>query len=75
MKSLREHGEEALAWQLELRDTEGLTWLLAQIPLSREVLSVGCELARQQNAAEAQALLLEQMHRLAPAGRRKKFDL
>ena len=75
MKYLREHGEEALAWQLEQRDTEGLTWLLEHVSLSREVLSAGCELARQQNAAEAQALLLEQMHRLAPAGRRKSFDL
>lgn len=72
---LRSHGEDALVWQLEQRDTEGLNWLLGNVPLSREVLSAGCELARQWDAAEAQALLLEQMHHLAPAGRRKTFDL
>ena len=74
-KYLREHGEEALAWLLEQRDTEGLNWLLKHVELSREILSTGCELARQQNAAEAQVLLLEQMHRLVPVGRRKTFDL
>ena len=75
MAHLRSHGEEALVWLLEQRDTEGLNWLLKHVELSRETLSAGCELARQRNAAEAQALLLEQMHRLAPAGRRKTFDL
>ena len=75
MTYLRDHGENALAWLLEQRDTEGLNWLLGNVALSREALSAGCELARQRNAAEAQALLLEQMHRLAPAGRRKTFDL
>lgn len=75
MAYLRDHGEDALTWLLEQRDTEGLNWLLGHVPLSREALSAGCELARQRNAAEAQALLLEQMHRLAPAGRRKTFEL
>ena len=75
MTYLGEHGDEALVWQLELRDTEGLNWLLRNVALSRETLSAGCELARQRNAAEAQALLLEQLHRQAPAGRRKTFEL
>ena len=72
---LRDHGEEALLWQLEQRDAEGLNWLLKNVELSRETLAVGCEAARRLNAAEAQALLLEQLHRLAPAGRRKRFEL
>ena len=72
---LRSRGRDALVWLLEQRDTEGLNWLLKHVELSRETLSAGCELARQQNAAELQALLLEQMHRLAPGGRRKTFDL
>lgn len=75
MDYLREHGAEALTWQMEQRDAGGLEWLLKNVELSREALSAGCELARQRNAAEAQALLLEQMHRLAPAGRRRRFDL
>ena len=75
LRYIREHGGEALTWLLEQRDSEGLNWLLANGELSRETLSAGCETARQLNAAEAQALLLEQIHRLAPAGRRKTFDL
>ena len=75
MTYLRSHGEEALVWLLEQRDTEGLNWLLKNVELNRDTLSAGCELARQRNAAEMQALLLEKMHRLAPAGRRKTFDL
>lgn len=75
LRYIRGHGGEALTWLLEQRDSEGLNWLLTNGELSREILSAGCETARQLNAAEAQALLLEQIHRLAPAGRRKTFDL
>ena len=75
MTYLRNRGEDALVWLLERRDTEGLNWLLGNVTLSRETLSAGCELARRWNAAEAQALLLEQMHRLTPAGRQKTYEL
>ena len=75
MAYLREHGEDAVVWLLEQRDPEGLNWLLKTVELSRDVLSAGCELARQSHAPEAQAMLLERLRTMAPAGRKKSFDL
>ena len=72
---LRSHGEDAMAWLMEERDGEGLAWLLETCGLRREVISAGCERARQTENHEAQALLLEQLRRTEPAGRRKSFDL
>ena len=53
----------------------GISWLLEAVRPEKAVLEAGCEQARRQNLPEAQALLLEQLHRRFPVGREKRFDL
>ncbi len=72
---LRGHLAEAAAWLLEERDAAGLRFLLDQAPPDRETLSAACAMAREQGAAEALALLLEERRRRFPGGLQKTFDL
>ena len=72
---LRDHAGQALSWLLDQRDMPGISWLLEAVRPEKAVLEAGCEQARRQNLPEAQALLLEQLHRRFPAGREKRFDL
>lgn len=72
---LRRRAGDVLARLLDRRDMEGLAWFLKAGDPDRETLSGCCELARRQGLAEAQALLLERLHRRFPAGADKTFDL
>lgn len=73
--ALSDHGEEAVALLLDRRDTEGLSFLLAQKLLSPAQRAAACDAARQRENTEALALLLEDL-RLAPGqGLDKSFDL
>ena len=66
---------EILAEELSRRDMEGFAWFLSAALPEKPVLEAACEQARQRRSPEAQALLLEQLHRRFPAGRSKRFAL
>lgn len=72
---LRLHTAEAVRWLLAERDTAGLSFLLERMELDRKTLADGCALARDQQAPEALALLLEERHKRFPGGMEKAFDL
>lgn len=72
---LRSHVPEAAAYLLSRRDSSGLSFLLAETEPDREAISAACALAREQGAAEALALLLEERHRRFPGGWERRFEL
>lgn len=72
---LRGRAGEVLDWLLACRDMEGLNWFLDAGAPDREALSGACETARRRELPEAQALLLESLHRRFPADRRRRFEL
>ena len=72
---LRGRAGEVLDWLLARRDMEGLHWFLDAGAPDRETLSGACETARRRELPEAQALLLESLHRRFPADRRRRFEL
>ena len=72
---LRGRAGEVLDWLLTRRDMEGLNWFLDAGAPDRETLSGACETARRRELPEAQALLLESLHRRFPADRRRRFEL
>ena len=72
---LRRRCGDVLDWLLSRRDTEGLSWFLDRAEPDRETLSAACETARRQEATEAQALLLEQLHRRFARQRRRRLEL
>lgn len=73
--ALSDHGEEAAALLLDRRDTEGLSFLLAQKLLSPAQRSAACDSARQRGNTEALALLLEDLRPAPGQGLDKSFDL
>lgn len=72
---LGSHVREAAAWLLEQRDLTGLHDLLQQTRPDRETLSAVCALARDKQAPEAVAMLLEEQHRRFPPATARSFDL
>lgn len=72
---LRQRPLDAGRWLLEQRDTEGLRFLLHSLDLGRDDLTALCAGAREMNAPEALALLLEEQHKRFPSGMDKTFDL
>ena len=62
-------------WLLERRDTEGLRFLLRRLDWNRDDLTALCGEAREKDAPEALALLLEEQHKRFPSGMDKSFDL
>lgn len=72
---LSDHGAEAVALLLDHRDTEGLSFLLAQRLLSPAQRAAACDAARQQGNTEALALLLEDLRPAPGQGLDKSFDL
>lgn len=72
---LRRNGEDALRWQLSLRDSTGLRLLLDVLQPDSELLHFACAQARTNGDTESLALLLEKQHRTQPAGLDKDFDL
>lgn len=72
---LRSHAAEAAHWRLQERDAAGLRFLLRETEPSRELLAQLCEAARDLDAPEVLALLLEEQHKRFPAGAEKTFDL
>ena len=72
---LRAHVPAAVEWLLEQRDLTGLHFLLERTQPDRETLSAACALAREQQAPEAVALLLEEQHRRFPPAAERSFDL
>lgn len=72
---LRAHVPAAVEWLLEQRDLTGLHFLLERTQPDRETLSAACALAREQQAPEAVALLLEEQHRRFPPVTARSFDL
>ena len=72
---VRDHVREAARWLLAERDTAGLRFLLTRAHWDQDTLSEACALAREQEAAEALALLLEERHKRAPGGLDKRFEL
>ena len=72
---LQSRAGDTLDWLLSRRDMEGFAWFLSAALPEKPVLEAACEQARQRRSPEAQALLLEQLHRRFPAGRSKRFAL
>lgn len=72
---LKGHVREAAAWLLEQRDLTGLHDLLGWTAPDRETLSAVCALARDRQAPEAVAMLLEEQHRRFPPAAERSFDL
>lgn len=72
---LSDHGAEAVALLLDHRDTEGLSFLLAQRLLSPAQRAAACDAARQRGNTEALALLLEDLRPAPGQGLDKSFDL
>ena len=62
-------------WLLGRRDTEGLRFLLRRLDWGRDTLAALCGEAREKEAPEALALLLEEQHKRFPSGLDKTFDL
>ena len=62
-------------WLLERRDTEGLRFFLRRLDWNRDDLTALCGEAREKDAPEALALLLEEQHKRFPSGMDKSFDL
>lgn len=75
MAYLRNHLEDAAYWRLQERDVAGLQFLLRELEPTRELLGKLCESARELEAPEALAVLLEEQHKRFPAGADKTFDL
>ena len=73
--ALSDHGAEAVALLLDRRDTEGLSFLLAQRLLSPAQRAAACDAARQRGNTEALALLLEDLRPAPGQGLDKSFDL
>ncbi len=72
---LEQHKQQALLWQLDARDTAGLTLLLDLLQPDPALLVILCDAARQRRDTQALALLLERQHRAQPKGFAKSFDL
>lgn len=72
---LRACAAEIVRWLLEERDPDGLRFLLARVEPDRDALAAACAMAREQGAAEALAILLEEQHRRFPGGLDRRFDL
>lgn len=72
---LRQHGEAAARWLLSEGDAAGLRRLLRWTEPERVVLAELCARAREMEAPEALAALLEEQHRRFPSGAEKTFDL
>ena len=75
LEYLREHSADTIRWLLAERDTRGIAFLLTRLKLGRDELAEACTLARENGAAEALALLLEERHRRFPVGAEKTFEL
>ena len=73
--ALSDHGAEATSLLLDHRDTEGLSFLLAQRLLSPAQRAAACDAARQWGNTEALALLLEDLRPAPGQGLDKSFDL
>lgn len=69
------NGEQALRWQLSLKDSAGLRLLLEVLQPDGDLLHLACAQARASGDTESLALLLERQHRTQPAGLDKDFDL
>lgn len=74
-KHLQENQEETLRWLVAEKDAAGIRFLLCGVTPDRESLAAACQQAREQEAAEVLAILLETQHRLYPVGAEKNFDL
>ena len=72
---LRQHTAEAICWLLEEKDPDGLRFLLERAEPDKATLTEACAIAREQGAAEALAILLEEEHKRFPSGLNKSFDL
>ncbi len=66
---------EAVRWLLEEKDPAGLRFLLDRVEPDKATLTEACAIAREQGAAEALAILLEEQHKRFPSGMSKTFDL
>ena len=62
-------------WLLEEKDPAGLRFLLDRVEPDKATLTEACAIAREQGAAEALAILLEEQHKRFPSGMNKSFDL
>ena len=67
--------EQALLYQLSLRDIPGLKLLLDGLQPESDLLHRACETARAARHTEALALLLERQNKAAATGFDKDFDL
>jgi len=66
---------DAVRWLLAEKDPGGLRFLLERVEPDKETLTEACSIAREQGAAEALAILLEEQHKRFPSGMDKSFDL
>ena len=72
---LSAHGGALLRWLVQEGDQAGAAFLLRTVKLSDEALSDACGLARNLGRTETVALLLEEQHKRAPAGKGRRFEL
>ena len=66
---------ETVRWLLAERDPDGLRFLLERVEPDKATLQEACSIAREQGAAEALAILLEEQHKRFPSGLNKTFEL
>ena len=64
-----------LGWLVQEGDQAGAAFLLRTVKLSDAALSDACGLARNLGRTETVALLLEEQHKRAPAGKGRRFEL
>lgn len=75
LEHLRSCAADAVRWLLDEKDPGGLRFLLKRVELDKAALTEACAIAREQGAAEALAILLEEQHKRFPSGMNKTFDL
>ena len=66
---------ETVRWLLAEKDPDGLRFLLERVEPDKATLQEACSIAREQGAAEALAILLEEQHKRFPSGLNKTFEL
>ena len=75
IKYLQSRLQDALGMVIGSGDSRGLQMLLKALPVSDNVLTFACDLAREEHQTEILALLLERQHRTHSETREKRFEL
>lgn len=75
LQFLRSHADLALTWLTQIRNSDGLSFLLSQTQPQKDALRHACTLARTLNYTQGAAILLDALHQRFPAAQAPVFDL